>query len=115
MVDRHILDMARRASDFVEDNTSVIGYSRFLRVSRLEIVQQVELEVINDRRIDLVSVLSVRRRRRTDLVLRSIQYHPRWSDHPAALAGLRQIRIRRSFQSHFFMKRAHHEFADGNG
>ena len=65
----HIRDVTRGTADLVEHTTSVIGGRALLVMGRFEVVQQVELEMIDQRRVDLISVLGVRGWGRADLVL----------------------------------------------
>src|SRR5581483_8990501 len=85
--------MARSAADDVEDVTSQSGSGILAGVGWLEIVEQIECQVVDNRRINLVSVLRIWRRRRTDLILRAVEDHSRWRRHARARAGCKDVGI----------------------
>src|SRR5450631_369499 len=115
MVDREVGYVALGATGLRKEGAAVVSSAVLDVVSRLKVVQQVELEEIDDRRIDLIPVPAVGLRRGTDGVLGAIQNHSRGRYHAAPGAGSEQVRVGRSFQSHFIVQSTHDELAHGDG
>src|ERR1017187_2025142 len=105
MVDGHIPNVAGRTTYPVKYSPASVRHRRGLAMSGLEIVQQIELKMVDDCRIDLVSILSIGRRRRADLVFRAIEHHARRSYYTSTCARLEQIRICRGLEPHFVVER----------
>src|SRR5437899_2949990 len=115
MIDPHACDVAGAAADTVENRAAAFGGVGLLVMSGFEVVHQIELEMIYKRRIDLVSVLRIRRWRRADFVFRSVEHHAGRSDDSSSRAGGREIGIRRSFKPHLLVKGSDHELTDRYG
>src|SRR5262245_27595874 len=80
-VDLEILYVTRRAANAVEHAEAVLRGGGLLAGSRLEVVEQVELHMVDHGGVQLVGVRQgVRRRRRFYFVRGSAQDHSRWSD-----------------------------------
>src|SRR5581483_9569783 len=91
VVDVQIDAVAGGTTDLVECDAAPVGHRVLNVMCRLEVVEQIELQVVNNGWIDLVSVLRVGRGRGFDLVLGAVQHHARGSDHSSASAGSEQI------------------------
>src|SRR6476660_2034865 len=105
--------MARSTADLVDDRSPSISEAVLNVVAGLEVVEQVKLQMVDDRGVYFVSVIAIRRRWRTNLVFRAIQNHAGRSHYATAPAGSKNVRIDRRFHPHFVVQRAHNELPDG--
>ncbi len=111
-VDAVIRHVAGGATGLLEQAAALSRGGRIgLVAPGLEVVEEIEFEVVDERRVDLVDhavVVAVLARagdrRRSELVQRAIEHHARRRHHALAAAGRQQIGIGR-FEPHLVVQR----------
>src|SRR5215469_6124465 len=94
MIDHQIGDVAGVATDSVEYCSTGCDGGILFPEGGFEIVEQVEFEMVDNCRIELIlTAFRVGRRRRTNCVPGSVEHHACGSDDAAAGASLGQVGI----------------------
>ena len=112
MIDRQVSHVAGSAAYAIENSSAKIRAGILFSESRLEVVQKIEFEVIDNRGIKFILARDrVGWRRGAYLVLRAVKHHAGRSGDLLPGTGGHEVGIVH-FQSHFFVQRADHEFAN---